>query len=84
MSLSPADRTRPAPSRAAPRLLPARPVIGFTALLAVLFALSYAVGAAAGPVAPGMHPAGGARTGSPGSVGDGGGMGGMHGAGGRR
>ncbi|KPC58651.1 hypothetical protein ADL29_40065 [Streptomyces chattanoogensis] len=46
-------------------MLPARPVIGFVALLAVLFALSYGAGAAAGPVAPGLHPAGGARTGGP-------------------
>lgn len=30
-------------------------VLGFAALLALLFAVSYLVGQAAGPVAPGMH-----------------------------
>ncbi|RSS58283.1 hypothetical protein, partial [Streptomyces sp. WAC06614] len=51
---------------------------GFVILLAALFALSYGVGSAAGPVAPGMHPSGpgtGSGSVSPG----GGGMGGMGG-----
>ncbi|MEV0371277.1 hypothetical protein AB0I10_15830 [Streptomyces sp. NPDC050636] len=81
MSSSPADRSRPVLPRAVRRLLPARAVIGFTVLLVALFALSYAAGAVAGPVAPGLHPAGGARTGDsePADDGD---MGGMHGMGG--
>ncbi|MEU9113754.1 hypothetical protein AB0D04_18725 [Streptomyces sp. NPDC048483] len=83
MSSTPADRSRPALPQVAQRLLPARPVIGFVALLAVLFALSYGVGAVAGPVAPGLHPAGGARTGGP-EPGPHGDMGGMHGMGGMR
>ncbi|AJT68981.1 hypothetical protein [Streptomyces chattanoogensis] len=63
--VSSADRSRSVLPPAVQRLLPARPVVGFVALLAVLFALSYGVGAAAGPVAPGLHPAGGPRTGGP-------------------
>ncbi|WP_051828292.1 hypothetical protein [Streptomyces bicolor] len=39
---------------------------GFLLLLALLFTVSYAVGSAAGPVAPGMHRSG--------TSGDGGGM----------
>lgn len=80
MSTSPADRTRPSLPPAVQRLLPARAVIGFVTLLAALFALSYAAGAAAGPVAPGLHPAGGTRTGGPAPA-DGGDMDGMHGMG---
>ncbi|WP_078624658.1 hypothetical protein [Streptomyces monomycini] len=38
--------------------LPAKPVIGFVALLAVLFVCAYGAGSAAGPVAPGMRPSG--------------------------
>ncbi len=60
-------------------------------LLAAMFALSYGVGSAAGPVAPGMHPSGtdaGSGSGSPGGGGTGGtggmgGMGGTHSGGGR-
>lgn len=80
MSASLADLSRPPLRHAVQRLLPARSVIGFIALLAVLFALSYAAGTLAGPVAPGLHPAGGNRTGgsSPADDGD---MGGMHGMG---
>lgn len=37
---------------------PAKPVIGFVALLAVLFLCAYGAGSAAGPVAPGMRPSG--------------------------
>ncbi|MFI9048555.1 hypothetical protein [Streptomyces sp. NPDC053427] len=83
MSPSPADRSRPVLPQAVQRLLPARPVLGFAVLLTVLFALSYGVGAAAGPVAPGLHPADGSRTGGPGPARDGD-MGGMHGMGGMR
>ncbi|MFE0188453.1 hypothetical protein [Streptomyces sp. NPDC059008] len=80
MSTTPADRSRPALPPAVGRLLPARPVIGFIALLALLFALSYAAGALAGPVAPGLHPAGGTR--APGTApADDGDMGQMHGMG---
>ncbi|MEV6567773.1 hypothetical protein [Streptomyces kronopolitis] len=78
MSSSSADRSRPPLRRAVTRFLPARPVLGFLALLVVLGTLSYAVGAAVGPVAPGLRPAGG----SGGGASDGGGdMGGMHGMG---
>ncbi|MFI1198032.1 hypothetical protein K2224_21120 [Streptomyces sp. BHT-5-2] len=62
------------------RLLPARSVLGFVALLALLFALAYAVGGAVGPVAPGLRPD--RRPGStepPGGGGSGGGMPGMAG-----
>lgn len=38
------------------RWLPAPSVAGFVVLLAALFALSYAAGSFAGPVAPGMRP----------------------------
>ncbi|GGU61383.1 hypothetical protein GCM10010211_27940 [Streptomyces albospinus] len=62
------------------RFLPARPVIGFLALLALLFALSYAAGTVVGPVAPGLHPADRPRTGTTEPTGDGG-MGGMPGMG---
>ncbi|MFJ9852180.1 hypothetical protein [Streptomyces sp. NPDC101150] len=82
-SAAPDDRKRPLLPPAVQRLLPARPVIGFVALLVVLFALSYGAGAAAGPVAPGLHPAGDARTPEPGPARDGD-MGGMHGMGGMR
>lgn len=37
-------------------VLPAKPVLGFVALLVVLFVCAYGAGAAAGPVAPGMRP----------------------------
>ncbi|GFE26614.1 hypothetical protein RB199_01345 [Streptomyces libani] len=80
MSSSSADRSRPPLRQAVTRLLPARSVIGFLALLVVLGMLSYAAGTAAGPVAPGLRPAGGVRTGesTPADDGD---MGGMHGMG---
>ncbi|GAU70175.1 hypothetical protein SSP35_17_00300 [Streptomyces sp. NBRC 110611] len=91
MSSSPADRRRspippPPPLRSGVRPLIARPVLAFVALLAVLFALSYGAGALAGPVAPGLRPAGGTGTG-PNAPADGGdmsdmrGMDGMHGMG---
>ncbi|PJJ00334.1 hypothetical protein BX264_0612 [Streptomyces sp. 2333.5] len=80
MSSSSADPGRPPRRQAVARLLPARSVLGFLALLVVLGTLAYAAGAAVGPVAPGLHPAGGSRTG--GDAPDGGGdMGGMHGMG---
>ncbi|QJT06046.1 hypothetical protein G9272_41715 [Streptomyces asoensis] len=44
---------------------------GFLLLMALLFAVSYAVGAASGPVAPGMH---GTGTGTSGGGGGGGGV----------
>ena len=51
------DRTVREPSGTSlRRLLPAPSVGGFVLLLAILFALSYAAGAFAGPVAPGMRP----------------------------
>ncbi|MGW7574371.1 hypothetical protein [Streptomyces sp. NPDC054765] len=78
MSRSFADRARPSARQAVQRLLPAPPVLAFLLLLALLGTLSYAAGAAAGPVAPDLHPAGGTRTGG-GTPDDDGDMGGMHG-----
>ncbi|MFI1677507.1 hypothetical protein [Streptomyces sp. NPDC020607] len=71
------------------RFVPPPALCGFLLLLVLVFAASYAVGRAAGPVAPGMHDS---KTGSgsdtrPGGDGDGnsgdgtGDMGGMHGGG---
>ncbi|MBB5938365.1 hypothetical protein [Streptomyces zagrosensis] len=54
-----------------PQYSPALLLIGFVLLLGALFGVSYAVGSAAGPVAPGLH-----RSGDGGS---GGGMGDMDG-----
>ncbi|MFD3550003.1 hypothetical protein ACFWUW_31225 [Streptomyces sp. NPDC058655] len=69
----------PAPGRWAPP--PA--LSGFLVLLVVVFAASYGVGSAAGPVAPGMHSPGvGTGPGADGSGGTGG-MGGTHSGGGR-
>ncbi|MEV6029259.1 hypothetical protein [Streptomyces sp. NPDC052036] len=51
------------------RLLPPPAFCGFLLLLALVFSVSYAVGSAAGPVAPGMHGSAGS-----GSGGSGGGM----------
>ncbi|NGO12662.1 hypothetical protein G5C60_34895 [Streptomyces sp. HC44] len=51
------------------KLLPPPALCGFLLLLALMFAASYAVGTAAGPVAPGMHRTG---TGGDGSGGGGG------------
>ncbi|ANP52574.1 hypothetical protein J2Z21_000067 [Streptomyces griseochromogenes] len=75
------DESRQNPSGAGAvlrRAVPPPALCGFLLLLALLFTLSYAVGAAAGPVAPGMH---GTGTGT-GRGGDGSGtddMGDMHG-----
>ncbi|MFJ5678943.1 hypothetical protein [Streptomyces sp. NPDC093097] len=81
-SASPADRARRGSPAARPlpfrRLLPAPSVLGFVALLALLCGLSYAVGSAVGPVAPGLHPADRSRPGSSEPSG-GGGPGGMPG-----
>ncbi|MCX5250609.1 hypothetical protein OG895_36335 [Streptomyces sp. NBC_00201] len=51
------------------RFAPVPALCGFLLLLALMFTVSYAVGVAAGPVAPGMH---GSRTGSVGGGGGGG------------
>ncbi|MGJ5752402.1 hypothetical protein FB563_0496 [Streptomyces puniciscabiei] len=64
------------------KLVPPPALCGFLLLLALMFAVSYAVGVAAGPVAPGMHGTGTSRGG--GDSGGGGGtddMGDMHGGG---
>ncbi|SDM40527.1 hypothetical protein SAMN04487981_101408 [Streptomyces sp. cf386] len=57
----------------APQLVPPA-LCGFLLLLALIFTVSYAVGSAAGPVAPGMHRSGtsggGADTGELGDTGD--------------
>ncbi|MFI9649442.1 hypothetical protein ACIHAA_24485 [Streptomyces sp. NPDC052040] len=72
-------------AEAPPKALPPPALCGFLLLLALMFAVSYAVGSSVGPVAPGMH---GTRTTQDGTGGhDGGGMdmGGMdtdHGSGG--
>ncbi|MEU6732688.1 hypothetical protein ABZ929_05710 [Streptomyces physcomitrii] len=43
------------PPRSLSQSLPTPALYGFVLLLALMFAASYAVGRAAGPVAPGMH-----------------------------
>ncbi|MFI6339630.1 hypothetical protein [Streptomyces sp. NPDC050535] len=68
------------------RPLPPRALCGFLLLLALLFSVSYAVGSAAGPVAPGMHGTGSTGSGEGGDGGSGGGGGmedmpGTHGSG---
>jgi hypothetical protein len=55
------------------RLLPPPALCGFLFLLALVFSVSYAVGSAAGPVAPGIHGTGSAGSGSGGSDGNSGG-----------
>ncbi|MES5820599.1 hypothetical protein [Streptomyces sp. RG80] len=73
------DQPRQSPSRAGGVLRKSAPppaLCGFLLLLALIFAVSYGVGAAAGPVAPGMH----GTAGTPGDGdgdGDSGGGGGM-------
>ncbi|WP_406464356.1 hypothetical protein OH768_51320 [Streptomyces sp. NBC_01622] len=68
------------------RLLPPPARCGFLLLLALVFSVSYAVGSAAGPVAPGMRGTGSTGTGGGGDGGtgeSGGGvqdMPGMHGS----
>ncbi|MFI1720456.1 hypothetical protein [Streptomyces sp. NPDC020489] len=52
------DESRQSPTSAGVvlrKLMPPPALCGFLLLLALVFAVSYAVGAAAGPVAPGMH-----------------------------
>ncbi|MEU5897544.1 MULTISPECIES: hypothetical protein [Streptomyces] len=68
------------------RWVPPPALCGFLLLLVLIFTASYAVGRAAGPVAPGMHdarPGSGSDTRPDGDndSGGGGGMGGMHGGG---
>jgi hypothetical protein len=56
------------------RLLPPPALCGFLLLLVLVFAVSYAVGTAAGPVAPGIHgtgSSGGGGGGGSGGSGDG-------------
>ncbi|MBF6050069.1 hypothetical protein GO001_33685 [Streptomyces sp. NRRL B-1677] len=70
-------------------LSPYGTLAGFVLLLAALFGVSYAVGTAAGPAAPGIHRTGGGSDsgsghGSGGGTGGTGGMDGMHGMGGGR
>ncbi|WSV08701.1 hypothetical protein OG372_36955 [Streptomyces sp. NBC_01020] len=68
------------------RWLPPPALFGFVLLLAAMFGLSYAVGQAVGPVAPGMHgTSSGGGSGGHGGGPDSGDMGGMdmgHGSGG--
>jgi hypothetical protein len=64
------------------KLVPPPALCGFLLLLALVFTVSYAVGAAAGPVAPGMHGTGTSRgDGGPGGGGGTDDMGDMHGGG---
>lgn len=65
------------------KLVPLPALCGFLLMLVLMFVASYAVGAAAGPVAPGMHGTDRSRGGSDGGGGadDTGNMGGMHGDG---
>lgn len=49
------------------RCVPPPALCGFLLLLALMFTVSYAVGAASGPVAPGMHGTGTAGAGTGGS-----------------
>ncbi|MEV6949276.1 hypothetical protein AB0N07_46710 [Streptomyces sp. NPDC051172] len=56
------------------KLVPPPALCGFLLLLALIFTVSYAVGASAGPVAPGMH---GTGTGSGDGTSTGGTSGGM-------
>ncbi|GAA5016345.1 hypothetical protein [Streptomyces siamensis] len=62
------------------RGVPPPALCGLILLLALMFALSYAVGASAGPVAPGMHGVGTRAPGDGGGTDDGD-MGDQHGGG---
>ncbi|WP_432173591.1 hypothetical protein [Streptomyces sp. Tue6028] len=62
-------------------VVPPPALCGLLLLLALMFALSYAVGASAGPVAPGMHGAGTRAPGGDGRTDDTDDMGDMHGGG---
>ncbi|MEU6687272.1 hypothetical protein [Streptomyces sp. NPDC046832] len=67
------DESRQSPTDAGVvlrKLMPPPALCGFLLLLALVFAASYAVGSAAGPVAPGMHGTSGNRTGGTGGSGD--------------
>ena len=66
------DSPRPAAARPRAVWLPPPALCGFL-LLALMFAASYAVGDAAGPVAPGIHRTGTAPGDGTGSGGSGGG-----------
>ncbi|MFB6849656.1 hypothetical protein ACFCXS_33015 [Streptomyces sp. NPDC056373] len=66
------------------RFLPPPTLCGFLLLLVLVFSVSYAVGSAAGPVAPGMRGTGSTPTGGGSEGGSEGGMEdmpGMHGSG---
>ncbi|MFJ7071213.1 hypothetical protein [Streptomyces sp. NPDC098781] len=54
----PAQTTSPRAGAARRRPVPPPALCGFLLLLALVFTVSYAVGSAAGPVAPGMHRSG--------------------------
>ncbi|MFE1885153.1 MULTISPECIES: hypothetical protein [Streptomyces] len=61
-------------SAALRKMTPPPALCGFLLLLALMFAVSYTVGSAAGPVAPGMHgtgtPGQGGGSGDTGDAGD--------------
>ncbi|MBZ3905523.1 MULTISPECIES: hypothetical protein [Streptomyces] len=81
------SRQSPLPGAGAPRrwAVPPPALCGFLLLLALIFTVSYAVGAAAGPVAPGMRGTGtGGDSGGAENTGDSGGMGDMGATGGMR
>jgi hypothetical protein len=64
-------------STALRKMTPPPALCGFLVLLALMFALSYAAGSAAGPVAPGMHGTGTAGHDGPSGTGGSGRMGDM-------
>nr|WP_093896393.1 hypothetical protein [Streptomyces sp. Ncost-T10-10d] len=68
----------PRPVAGFPRWLPPPGLIGFLVLLVSMFAVSYRIGDAVGPVAPGMHSTGTGGGGDGQSDPHGGDMGDMH------
>ncbi|WP_330286940.1 hypothetical protein [Streptomyces sp. NBC_00576] len=69
----------PGASAALRTAAPPPALCGFLLLLALIFTVSYAVGTASGPVAPGMHGTGTGTSGDGGGAGDVGGTGDMGG-----
>ncbi|MFI6685718.1 hypothetical protein [Streptomyces sp. NPDC050485] len=80
------QQPRPGAMPVSRRFAPPPALCGFLLLLALILWVSYEVGGAVGPVAPGMHHTGTGSGGGPAPQREGGGMGdmgGMHGGGGR-
>ncbi|MEU8972090.1 hypothetical protein AB0D11_22925 [Streptomyces monashensis] len=78
---SPSSPTFPGAGAVARMVAPPPALCGFLLLLVLMFAVSYAVGAGAGPVAPGMHGTAPSRAGDGGSGGAADDMGDIHGGG---